>query len=512
MLMLLRASLIASFLLIAGCLGAVSSTVKSFVPVGLDPNTPIISQIDKQYRAPLFAVGPELDRQRNQSTGLGLVSQAELETYLNDQLDRLKIASGIEGLPGRVYLFADTSFGARASADGNIYIPYAVILDLESTDEVAALLAHELAHTIRGHSSTDLFVMVQKKALSASALFASLRKTDAGGMRDSDLQALQNTMVSLLVADGFINPGWTRLQEEEADKLGLDIMIAAGYNSDAMFALLDKVGHWEELNSQKQHERNAIIENALGSVRLTQDDTALGNALNSYFNQGATKVGAYVDSLNKNHDSAVSRYDSVLAYTDLHYGNVAAPALQTEQWDRIARGSSTKAMLQALERTGEARDAMARGDLRNGERLIKSAVSTQTNNQNFVRQTFFELRAAQSKHDSMKQNLEIGLAGEYPSFLLHVENIRLKQEPDDKVSQADAQQLLTTFDAYGRPADYYNRVVPLLDSAGLSGQVLALLTECMTKYAGEGISCSVVSAEQSQKNDLSYKALMNSLL
>lgn len=510
--MFLRASLIASFLLSAGCLGTVGSTVKSFVPVGLDPDTPIIAQVDKQYRAPLFAIGSELDRQRNQSTGLGLVSQAELEGYINEQLNRLKAASAIADLPGRAYLFADTSFGARASADGNIYIPYAVILDLESTDEVAALLAHELAHTIRGHSSTDVFVMVQKKALSASALFANMRKTDAGGMRDSDLKTLQNTMASLLVADGFINPGWTRLQEEEADKLGIDIMIAAGYNPDAMFSLLDKVEHWEELNSQKQHDRNAFIENALGSVRLTQDNTALGNTLNSYFNQGASKVGAYVDSLNKDHDSAVSRYDSLLAYTDLHYADVATPALQTQQWNRVARSSSSKAMLQALERTGEARDAMARGDLRSSERLIKSAVTGQTNDQNFVRQTFFELRAAQSKPDGMSQNLQIGLAGEYPSLLLHVENTRLKQQPDDKLNQADAQQLLTTFDAYGRPADYYNRVVPLLDSAGMSGQVLALLTECMTKYAGEGISCSVVSAEQSQQNDLSYKALMNSLL
>lgn len=510
--MLSRMALVAGFVLLTGCLGSATSTVKSFIPGKLNQDEPILAQLDKDYKAPLFAVGADVDRQRNQSSGLGLISDSKLEGYLNEQLEKLKLASGFANLPGRAYLFADTSFGARASADGNIYIPYAVILDLESTDEMAALLAHELAHTIRGHSNSELFVAVQKKALSATALVAGLRKNDVGGMRDSDAKALQKTLGSLMVADGFINPGWTRMQESEADKLGLDIMIAAGYNPDGMFVLLDKVARWEEKNRQQQHERNAIVEKALGSIQLTDDKTALGQAVNGYFNQGATKIGAFVDSFNKDHDSAVSRYDSLLTYTDLHYASAAAPALKKQSWNAVARGGSSKAMLQALEKTDKARAAIAQGDLRTGEQLINKAVTRQTNNQNFVRQTFYELRAAQNKNDAMRDNLRMGMDGQYPSLFLHIENIRLKGNGDAKLNAADATHLVKVFDSYGRPADYYNDVLTLLSNSEIKSQVLAMQAECMTKYAGEGISCNVGEDAGEQKNDYSYKGLMKSFL
>lgn len=512
MLMLSRITLTACFILLAGCLDDASNRVKSFIPNKINSDAPIIAQIDKQYKTPLFTVGAEFDRQRNQSVGLGLISHVGLETYINDQLALLKKASGFESVPGRAYLFADTSFGARASADGNIYIPYAVILDLESTDELAALLAHELAHTIRGHSNSDLFVMVQKKALSASALVASLRKTDAGGLRESDLKMLQKAFGSVMVSDGFISPGWTRMQEEEADKLGLDIMIAAGHNPDGMFALLDKVDQWEEKNQAQQHDRNAFIENALGSIRLTNDETALGKTLNSYFNQGATKFGAFVDNLSKDHDSAVSRYDGLLKYADLHYANVSAPALKTQGWNAVAHSSNAKSMLHALQGTDQAREAIARGDLGLGEKLIRKVVSKETNSQNFLRQTFYELRAAQNKKSSMGENLKIGLAGQYPSLFLHIESMKLKEQGAGKLSAADTKSLLSVFDAYARPPDYYNQVVTLLDNAGMTSQVLALQTECMAKYMGEGISCSAGSTAEEKGNDYSYKGLMKSLL
>lgn len=511
MLILSRVILSICFFLVAGCLGSTTSTVKSFIPTKINQDTPIIAQINKQYKAPLFAVGVEIDRQRNQSSGLGLISQTELENYVNDQLKKLKLASGFESVPGRAYLFADTSFGARVSADGNIYIPYAVILDLESTDELTALLAHELAHTIRGHSNSELFVAVQKKALSATALVAGLRKNDAGGMRESDLKALQKTLGTLMVADGFINPGWTRLQESEADKLGLDIMIAAGYNPDGMFVLLDKVAHWEEKNREQQRERNAFVEKALGSIRLTKDETELGQALNGYFNQGATKLGAFVDSFNKDHDSAESRYDSLLTYADLHYANAAAPELKKQGWNGVARSSSSKAMLQSLERTAKARAAITQGDFNTSEQLIRKAVTKQTNNQNFVRQTFYELRAAQNKNDAMRDNLKIGMGGQYPSLFLHIENIKLKDQGTTKLNAVDAKSLVNVFDSYGRPADYYNEVLTLLSSSEMKSQVLAMQAECMAKYAGEGISCSV-GGDKSEKNDFSYKGLMKSFL
>lgn len=510
--MIFRAVLISSFLLTAGCLATVNSTVRSFAPVGLTDDTPVLAQINKQYRPPMFSIGADFDRHRNQSSGLGLVSHSQLEDYINEELERLKTSSGVEGLPGRAYLFADTSFGARASADGNIYVPISVVLDLESTDELSALLAHELAHTIRGHSSSELFVTAQKKALLMSSMFADIRKSDAGVIRSSDMKTFEHVMGSLMVADGFINPGWTRLQEEEADKLGMDLLIASGRNPDAMFALLEKMERWEEANRQQQDDRDALMEKALGSLIQVEGKTEVDNIVNGYLTQGATKLGAYLDGFNKDHETATTRYETLLAYTDRHYVDTAAPAMETQRWNAIGRGHYSRTLQRSLELTDEARMALAQGNTQHAERLIKRAVTAETSTQNFVRQTFFELREAQGKSDSMKQNLKIGLDGIYPSLFLHIQAMQLKLHNGEEVNSADAVQLLAVFDAFGRPGEYYNQVLPVLTRAGMEGQATLMLAECTIKYAGDGISCGEESAEKAQANDFSYGNFMKSLM
>lgn len=510
--MLRKYVLLSSFLLMSGCLDNATTMMKSVVPAQLNENEPIIAQIDKQHKKSILAVGAEVDRKRNQSSGLGLISHSALEKYANDQLIKLKQASGFEAAPGRVYLFADTAFGARASADGNIYIPYSVIMDLDSSDELAALLAHELAHTIRGHSSSDIFVKVQKKGLAAASMVASYRKNDAGVLRDNDMKNIKKTMASVLITDGFINPGWTRLQETEADKLGLDIMIKAGYSPDGMFVLLDKVALWDEKNSHIQQQRDAVLENLLGSFKLTDDKSALGQTVNSYFSKGATQFGSMVDRLNKSHGTADSRYDVLLEYADKHYAKITAAPLETQRWNAVAQSKSTTLMWQALKDTMAAREAMTGGDYRSAEKLIAKAKG-QAKNQNFVNQTQYELGDVQNKNQNMQEGLSAGLQGQYPSLFLHVGQSKLAGKKSDTLPRGSAEALANAFDTYGRPADYYNEVMTLLSRSEMKSQVLVLQAECVAKYVGEGISCSVGDEEKDKQGaDFSYKNMMKSLL
>ena len=504
--------LLALFLLASGCFDNTASMMKSVVPTQLNAGEPVIAQIDKQHKKSMLAVGTDVDRKRNQSSGLGLINQPVLENYVNDELTKLKKASGFETVTGRVYLFADTAFGARASADGNIYIPYAVIMDLKSSDELAALLAHELSHTIRGHSSSDVFVKVQKKGLAAAAMVANFRKNDVGDLRSNDMKSIKKTMASVLISDGFINPGWTRMQESEADKLGLDIMIKAGYSPDGMFILLDKVALWDERNSHIQKQRDAVLENLLGSFKLTEDKTVLGQKLNSYFSQGATRFGAMVDSLNKSHDSAETRYDILLEYADKHYGDITASALETRSWNTVSQSGTTKKMWQALKDTIASREAIAGGDYRSAEQLIGKA-KADARDQSFLNQTLYELSSVQNKNKNMQESLNAGLKGQYPSLFLQVEKSKMAGTENNKLPISAAQTLATAFDAYGRPADYYNEVMTLLSNSDIKHKVLALQAECVAKYVGEGVSCNVGDEEKDKQGvDFSYQNMMKSFL
>src|SRR5690606_11171632 len=110
------------------------------------------------------------DLKLEQSSGLGLVHSPALEQLLNESLQRIQTSSGFTDVPARVYLLASPGMNAYTSAAGNIYIPVPMVLDIETQDEMDALLAHEFAHAVFGHNDIDLLKTVQKKATTLYSL------------------------------------------------------------------------------------------------------------------------------------------------------------------------------------------------------------------------------------------------------------------------------------------------------------------------------------------------------
>ena len=68
----------------------------------------------------------------------------------------------------------------------------------------------------------------------------------------------------LFTSDVFIDSLYTRIQEDEADLLGTDILIRAGYNPDSMSLYLERLASQEKIaleNDQKlQKQRSKEIE------------------------------------------------------------------------------------------------------------------------------------------------------------------------------------------------------------------------------------------------------------
>ena len=113
----------------------------------------------------------------------------------------------------------------------------------------------------------------------------------------------------------------------------------------------------------------------------------------------------------------------------------------------------------------------------------------------------------------MQEGLNTGLQGQYPSLFLHVGQSKLAGKKTDTLPRGSAEALANAFDTYGRPADYYNEVMTLLSKSDMKSQVLVLQAECVAKYVGEGISCSVGDEEKDKQGvDFSYKNMMKSLL
>ncbi len=128
----------------------------------------------------------------------------------------------------------DDTINAFAASGGFILVNKGLIKAARSEDELAAVLAHEIAHTVRGHALGSIkkarMAGVYKEMLDSTvqldeAQLGSLTKAFEGAMDD--------------MIDGLVVKGYSRDTEFEADRVGLQIMTDAGYDPQAFIRLLE---------------------------------------------------------------------------------------------------------------------------------------------------------------------------------------------------------------------------------------------------------------------------------
>lgn len=124
----------------------------------------------------------------------------------------------------------DTSdINAFAVPGGVIGINAGTLLNADSADEVAAVLAHELAHVSQRHFARRY---TDNRNLSRSFLLAMLASIAlaASGHADAGMAGLATTQAAAIQSQ----LAYTREQEAEADRIGMQILVKAGFNPHAM--------------------------------------------------------------------------------------------------------------------------------------------------------------------------------------------------------------------------------------------------------------------------------------
>lgn len=125
---------------------------------------------------------------------------------------------------------------AIAAPGGFVFITTGALRLAESEDELAAVLAHEIAHVIRGHALGTI-----KKARYASLSKDLLDSTvQLSGEQIGQLtEVLDGSIDDML--DSLLVKGYSKDTEYGADRLGLEIAMRAGYEPGAMIAYLRRL-------------------------------------------------------------------------------------------------------------------------------------------------------------------------------------------------------------------------------------------------------------------------------
>jgi predicted Zn-dependent protease len=157
----------------------------------------------------------------------------ELADYLNGVGYRLVSNSPNAERSFEFFLIADTTINAFALPGGFIGVHTGLIVNAQSESELAAVLAHEVAHVTQRHIAR-LFQQ-QKQAGMASLAAVALALLAARSSPDLASAALAGAQyVTLQTQLNF-----TRDNEREADRVGVQILDKAGFDPRAMPLLLE---------------------------------------------------------------------------------------------------------------------------------------------------------------------------------------------------------------------------------------------------------------------------------
>lgn len=153
--------------------------------------------------------------------GSGVLYQdAEIENYLNRIVARLQKNSRSPDIPFQIKVVNDPDLNAFAFPNGAIYIHTGILARMDNEAQLAALLAHEMAHCTHRHS---LRVQRNIQNRTQSRVATSRKIAPVPGI------AIPIASISR----------YTRELETEADRVGLDLMVKSNYDPREVLSLFE---------------------------------------------------------------------------------------------------------------------------------------------------------------------------------------------------------------------------------------------------------------------------------
>jgi predicted Zn-dependent protease len=120
------------------------------------------------------------------------------------------------------------TLNAFALPGGQVFITYGLLSKLEDEAQLAGVLGHEIGHVVNRHAAEHMATGQLGQLLSVAAGVAATDE-QGRGQRAAMVAAMVNQMVQLK---------YSRNDELEADRVGMDYMTQAGYKPEAMLGVM----------------------------------------------------------------------------------------------------------------------------------------------------------------------------------------------------------------------------------------------------------------------------------
>ena len=199
-----------------------------------------------------------------------LIENAELQQYVQS-LGELLVPQWINDLPEAekinftFHVIDDPAFNAMALPDGTILVHTGLLKKISNEAQLAAILGHEIAHVTNEHGMIR-FEKERKKRRTKGMLEDAKNLFSIAGERIDVPETVEvgdvvvNMDMVLKVGEGALSNIYSREQEDQADKVGLNYAVKAGYDPREAAVVWKMLADNVDINSLDQEDAGSITE------------------------------------------------------------------------------------------------------------------------------------------------------------------------------------------------------------------------------------------------------------
>lgn len=403
------------------------------------------------------------------------------------------------------------AYGAQTTYHGEIFINYGVLVHAESEDELAAVIGHELAHVLLGHGQTLKYKKNVQKSLdvvaNARELYAkaeALEYNDATEEYSLDPSVegkLKQSAVQNVIADRFYKSAhatlFSRGNEHDADRLGLDLLIAAGYSPRGLKASLERMAHSHDLSTEISdyltNSSLSLLQESLSAVgdALDQDNVRdldqFFNGARDKFADSALEFGkkAFIEASAKSHPVPGKRVRQITEYLNDTYPRKVRGRKLNQASAALFRQGHIADLLSRYTVANQAMEALTAADLWTAEEYSLAALTPPATNHPYTRYAAFTTGRMQGDRQSMIVNAE----SIDPDMLMPVfASVEIADFLSSAGKTERANDMISTYEGYfGTVADYYPPKIRMSISAFELAQAQQLTEACFSTAPADSL-------------------------
>lgn len=252
--------------IVLGLAGCATVPITGRKQLSVVPVSQLASMSTDNYRS--FLKEAKLSDDQTSVAMVQRVGQSIVEAT-TDYLTEINALDRIKGFEWEFNLVVDETANAFAMPGGKVVVNTGILPITRNEAGLAAVLGHEIAHVLANHGGERMSQLLLVN-LGGFTLSQALKQKPA------QTQQLWMTAFGLGTTFGAVLP-YSRLHENEADRIGLILMAKAGYDPR------EAIGLWERMNANaKTRVPEFLSTHPAPATRIDRLNAAMEEAMSYY--------------------------------------------------------------------------------------------------------------------------------------------------------------------------------------------------------------------------------------